>query len=125
MNLLMNAAQAIGCGPGEVRIETGVRDNMVFVKISDTGSGIKPEDLEKIFEPFFTTKPVGVGTGLGLSISYGIITSHGGTIAVASTPGQGTTFTTLIPLVARPRPSVAALVNHPKENEHVLQNSNC
>ncbi|PYS80409.1 MAG: hypothetical protein DMF70_10915, partial [Acidobacteria bacterium] len=120
----MNAAQAIGCGPGEVRIETGVKDEMVFVKISDTGSGIKPEDLEKIFEPFFTTKPVGVGTGLGLSISYGIIASHGGTITVASTPGQGTTFTTLIPLVARPRPIVGpALVNHPKENEHVLQNS--
>ncbi len=126
MNLLMNAAQAIGCGPGEVRIETGVKDEMVFVRISDTGSGIKPEDLEKIFEPFFTTKPVGVGTGLGLSISYGIIASHGGTITVASTPGQGTTFTTLIPLVARPRPIVGpALVNHPKENEHVLQNSYC
>jgi two-component system NtrC family sensor kinase len=108
MNLLMNAAQAIGGGPGEVRIETGVNDKMVFVKISDTGSGIKPEDLEKIFEPFFTTKPVGVGTGLGLSISYGIITNHGGTITVASTPGKGTTFTTLIPLAARPRP-IAAL----------------
>jgi len=126
MNLLMNAAQAIGFGPGEVRIETGVKDEMVFVKISDTGSGILPKDLEKIFEPFFTTKPVGVGTGLGLSISYGIITSHGGTIAVESTPDKGTTFTTLIPLVARPRPIVApALVNHPKENEHVLQNSYC
>jgi two-component system NtrC family sensor kinase len=107
MNLLMNAAQAIGGGPGEVRIETGVKDNMVFVKISDTGSGIKPEDLGKIFEPFFTTKPVGVGTGLGLSISYGIITNHGGTITVASTPGTGTTFTTLIPLAARPCPIAA------------------
>lgn len=105
MNLLMNAAQAIGCGPGEVRIETGVMDEMVFVKISDTGSGIKPEDLEKIFEPFFTTKPVGVGTGLGLAISYGIITSHGGTITVASSPAKGTTFTTLIPMVARPHPN--------------------
>lgn len=126
MNLLMNAAQAIGCGPGEVRIETGVKDKMVFVKISDTGSGIMPEDLGKIFEPFFTTKPVGVGTGLGLSISYGIITSHGGTITVESTPGKGTTFTTLIPLVARPRPTPApAFMNHQKENTHVLQDSYC
>jgi two-component system, NtrC family, sensor kinase len=126
MNLLMNAAQAIGGGPGEVRIETGVKDNMVFVKISDTGSGIKPEDLGKIFEPFFTTKPVGVGTGLGLSISYGIITNHGGTITVASTPGQGTTFTTLIPLAAPPRPiAVPAVSDHPKENEHALQDSYC
>ena len=126
MNLLMNAAQAIGRGPGEVRIETGVKDKLVFVKISDTGSGIKPEDLGKIFEPFFTTKPVGVGTGLGLSISYGIITNHGGTITVASNPGQGTTFTTLIPLAARPRPIAApAVVDHSKENEHALQDSYC
>jgi signal transduction histidine kinase len=126
MNLLMNAAQAIGSDPGEVHIETGAKDKMVFVKISDTGSGIKPEDLEKIFEPFFTTKPVGVGTGLGLSISYGIITSHGGSITVASTPGKGTTFTTLIPMVARPRPIAAPVImNHPKENEHALQNSYC
>ena len=124
MNLLMNAAQAIGCGPGEVRIETGVKNEMVFVKISDTGSGIMPEDLEKIFEPFFTTKPVGVGTGLGLSISYGIITSHGGTIAVETAPGKGTTFTTLIPLDARPRRIAApVLMNHQKENTNVLQNS--
>jgi two-component system, NtrC family, sensor kinase len=126
MNLLMNAAQAIGCGPGEVHIETGVQDEMVFVRISDTGSGIEPEDMGKLFDPFFTTKPVGVGTGLGLSISYGIITSHGGAISVESTPGNGTTFTTLIPLVARPRTIAApAFMNHPKENGHVLQNSNC
>jgi signal transduction histidine kinase len=124
MNLLMNAAQAIGLGPGEVRIETGVKDEMVFVKISDTGSGILPKDLEKIFEPFFTTKPVGVGTGLGLSISYGIITSHGGTITVESTHGKGTTFTARIPLDARPRPSAApAFMNHQKENTDVLQDS--
>jgi two-component system NtrC family sensor kinase len=126
MNLLMNAAQAIGCAAGEVRIETGVKGEMVFVKISDTGSGIVPEDLEKIFEPFFTTKPVGVGTGLGLSITYGIITSHGGTITVESTPGKGTTFTTLIPLDGQPLTIAAPpFMNHRKENEHVLQNFDC
>ena len=124
-NLLMNAAQAIGSGRGEVRIGTGVQDEMVFVKISDTGSGIRPEDLERIFEPFFTTKPVGVGTGLGLSISYGIITSHGGTIKVESTPGKGTTFTTLIPLVARPGIIAPVPMNHQRENTHALQNSYC
>ena len=103
MNLLMNAAQAIGHNPGEVRIETGVSDEMVMVSISDTGKGIAREDLKKIFDPFFTTKPVGEGSGLGLSISYGIIEKHGGTIKVDSTPGRGTTFTTLIPLDAQQR----------------------
>ncbi len=97
MNLLTNAAQAIGQGPGQVRIETGLDDGMVAVKISDTGKGIEPEDLKRIFDPFFTTKALGEGTGLGLSISYGIIESHGGVIKVESTPGKGTTFITLIP----------------------------
>ena len=101
MNLLTNAAQAIGKDIGEVRIETGRRDRMAIVRISDTGSGIASEHLEKIFDPFFTTKSVGEGTGLGLSITYGIIAGHGGSITVESTPGKGTTFTTLIPLEAK------------------------
>jgi two-component system NtrC family sensor kinase len=103
MNLLTNAAQAIGRGPGEVRIETNLKNETVVVRISDTGEGLKPGDLKRIFDPFFTTKPVGEGTGLGLSISYGIIESHGGAIKVESTPGTGTTFTTLIPLNAQRR----------------------
>jgi signal transduction histidine kinase len=98
MNLLTNAAQAIGDGPGEVRIETSLDDEKVVVRISDTGKGIAPDHIEKIFDPFFTTKPVGEGTGLGLSISYGIITSHGGSIKAESTLGEGTTFTSMIPL---------------------------
>jgi signal transduction histidine kinase len=101
MNLLTNAAQAIGRGPGEVRIATDMKDEMVSVTISDTGNGIEPEHLRKIFDPFFTTKPVGEGTGLGLSITYGIIERHGGTINVESAPGKGTTFVTLIPLNAQ------------------------
>jgi signal transduction histidine kinase len=101
VNLLTNAAQAIGQGPGQVRIETGLDDGAVAVKISDTGKGIEPQDLKRIFDPFFTTKPTGEGTGLGLSISYGIIESHGGVIKVESTPGKGTTFTTLIPASAQ------------------------
>jgi two-component system, NtrC family, sensor kinase len=98
MNLLTNAAQAIGRGPGEVTIETGLQDTAVIVRIGDTGDGIPAENLKRIFDPFFTTKPVGEGTGLGLSITYGIVERHGGTITVESTPGKGTTFTTLIPL---------------------------
>jgi two-component system NtrC family sensor kinase len=101
MNLLTNAAQAIGRGPGKVRIVTRVRDEMVVVSISDTGAGIKPEDMKRVFDPFFTTKPVGEGTGLGLSIIYGIVEKHGGRITVESQPGEGTTFTTEIPLKAQ------------------------
>lgn len=101
MNLLTNAAQAIGRGPGTVRIVTRVRDETVVVRISDTGAGIKPEDMKRVFDPFFTTKPVGEGTGLGLSIIYGIVEKHGGRITVESQPGEGTTFTTVIPLKAQ------------------------
>lgn len=111
MNLLTNAAQAIGPGQGEVRIETRVEDENVLVRISDSGRGIKAEDIKRIFDPFFTTKAVGEGTGLGLSISYGILERHGGRINVESTPGEGTTFTTVIPLQA---PGCVAQQN-PKE----------
>jgi len=101
MNLLTNAAQAIGRGPGKVGIVTRVRDEMAMVRISDTGAGIEPEDMKRVFDPFFTTKTVGEGTGLGLSIVYGIVEKHGGRITVESQPGEGTTFTTLIPLKAQ------------------------
>ena len=100
MNLLVNAAQAIGESEGEVRITTGCEGRTVIVSINDTGPGIAPEQLKKIFDPFFTTKPIGEGTGLGLSISHGIIQRHGGKIEVESAPGQGTTFTISLPVDA-------------------------
>lgn len=100
MNLLVNAAQALGESHGEVRITTRCEGRTVIVSISDTGPGIAPEQLKKIFDPFFTTKPVGEGTGLGLSISHGIIERHGGKIEVESTLGQGTTFTISLPVDA-------------------------
>jgi two-component system NtrC family sensor kinase len=99
MNLLVNAAQAVG-EQGEVTISTRLDGNSVTVAISDTGTGIPEDELSRIFDPFFTTKPVGEGTGLGLSISYGIVERHGGTIAVVSKVGTGTTFTVRIPIRA-------------------------
>ena len=69
----------------------------VVVRISDTGVGIPPEQIETIFEPFFTTKEGGEGTGLGLSIVHGIVKSHGGFVTVESTLNRGTTFTVHLP----------------------------
>lgn len=103
MNLLANAAQAIGAAAGEVHIKTWCEERTVIVSISDTGPGMAPEQLKKIFDPFFTTKPVGEGTGLGLSISHGIIERHDGKIKVASALGQGTTFTIFLPVDAEQR----------------------
>lgn len=97
MNLLVNAAQAVG-DSGNVTIETKLEGDEIVVVIADNGAGISDEQISKIFDPFFTTKPVGVGTGLGLSTSYGIIEKHCGTISVQSKLDQGTTFTVRIPV---------------------------
>ncbi len=68
-------------------------------EISDDGTGIASENLQRVFDPFFTTKPVGSGTGLGLSVSYDIIVSkHKGELLADSTVGQGTTFTIKLPI---------------------------
>ena len=99
MNILVNAAQAIE-KKGEIVIRTCRVDDSVEVKISDTGSGIAEENLQKIFDPFFTTKDVGKGTGLGMNIAYNIVKKHHGTIAVDSQVGKGTTFTIKLPVNA-------------------------
>lgn len=101
MNLLVNAAQAIGPGRGTITLRNGVQGDSVWLEISDTGAGIAPEVLPKIFDPFFTTKPVGQGTGLGLSLSYGIVQKHRGTISVRSLEGVGTTFRVELPIQQR------------------------
>ena len=108
MNLLVNAAQAVGQG-GEVTIKTQLVDETVMVTISDNGCGIAPEYLDKIFDPFFTTKPIGDGTGLGLSITHGVIERHGGFIKVESRINQGTTFRVTIPVDAKPREDAGVL----------------
>jgi PAS domain S-box-containing protein len=99
MNLLVNAAHAIP-EKGDITIRTGQQGEQVFVAISDTGSGIAPENRNRIFDPFFTTKPVGKGTGLGLSLAYGIVQKHQGRFEVDSEVGRGTTFTVWLPIEA-------------------------
>ena len=96
MNILVNAAQAI-TEKGEIRIETKKEGDNVLVAISDTGCGIREEDLPRIFDPFFTTKEIGKGTGLGMNIAYNIIEEHRGKISVQSTVGKGTTFFVSLP----------------------------
>ena len=100
-NIIINALHAMPKG-GSLTIRTGKRGKNLWACFSDTGCGIKKENLDKIFEPFFTTKgAIGgsetPGTGLGLSMADGIIRNHGGIIEVESTIGKGSTFTVLLP----------------------------
>ncbi len=101
LNLFLNAKDAMA-GGGTLRVAT-LNGESVSVCVSDTGSGIAPEHIQRIYDPFFTTKTSPRegqprGTGLGLSVTYGIIQEHAGKIRVESHPGAGTTFTLDFPL---------------------------
>ncbi len=95
--LAANAVDAMPNG-GTLTFRTSSANNRVVIEIQDSGIGIASENLSKVFEPFFTTKEVGKGTGLGLAVCYGIITEHGGRLAVRSNIGVGTTFTIYLPI---------------------------
>jgi len=84
----------------EVRTELQLKNGLRFavLSVTDNGIGIQPENLAKIFTPFYTSKEATKGTGLGLSVSLGIAESHNGTIDVTSMPGQGSTFSLLLPI---------------------------
>jgi two-component system NtrC family sensor kinase len=104
-NFLINARDALtDVEPREKTIEVGtelrVKNGMrwAVLSVSDNGIGIPPENMAKIFTPFYTSKEATKGTGLGLSVSLGIAESHNGTIEVASTAGQGSTFSLVLPI---------------------------
>jgi two-component system NtrC family sensor kinase len=97
--LAMNALESTP-GGGRVTLATRADEAVpgVVIEVSDTGCGIREEDLSRIFEPFYTTKEAGKGVGLGLAVVYGIVTRHHGRIDVRSTVGTGTTFSVHLPL---------------------------
>ena len=101
MNLIVNAAQAMEEGnaqDNELSVRTTVDGPSVIIEVTDTGSGISPEDITRVFDAFFTTKAIGIGTGLGLAICHRIVTDMEGKLTVESTLGVGTTFRVSIPI---------------------------
>jgi signal transduction histidine kinase len=104
LNLFLNAKDAM-TGGGVLNVAT-MNGEFVSVRVSDTGSGIAQEHIQRIYDPFFTTKTAPAegqnrGTGLGLSVTYGIIQEHAGNIRVESRKGEGTTFTLDFPLIRK------------------------
>jgi PAS domain S-box-containing protein len=115
MNLAINAVDAMP-GGGTLRIRTSRGTQMplpdgpcdqdcAVLTVSDTGSGMTREVLERLFEPFFTTKPAGQGTGLGLATTYAIVRDAKGVIRVDSTPGDGSEFEVYLPISTTPEPA--------------------
>ena len=98
LNLLSNAADACQEHGRVITISTWQVKQRIAVAIKDNGIGIEPEKMDQIFQPFYSTKPEVKGTGLGLSICHGIVQNHHGEIRVVSQPGEGSTFTVLLPI---------------------------
>ncbi|MDD4349080.1 MAG: PAS domain S-box protein [Opitutales bacterium] len=113
LNILVNAAQAIGesvnkglSNRGKIVIATRKDEASVVIRISDTGPGIPDKIRDRVFEPFFTTKDVGKGTGQGLTIAYDVVTRlHHGKLSFDSKAGEGTVFRIELPLV-QPEPPI-------------------
>ena len=97
MNIIKNAKDAIEKS-GTITLATRRDDETVRATVTDTGSGMTSDQMEKIFLPFHTSKEVGKGTGLGLSVSLSIVESLGGKIEVQSMPGAGSAFTVVLPI---------------------------
>lgn len=99
LNLILNALYAVQ-DSGTIHISSQVQGSMVLLRVSDTGHGIAPENIDRLFDPFFTTKPPGQGIGIGLSTCYNIIMKHGGEITASNQAGRGAVFEVILPLFA-------------------------
>jgi PAS domain S-box-containing protein len=97
LNLVTNAAQAIGATSGTISVALTPETEMLRLSVTDTGCGMDEATRLRIFEPFFTTKPVNEGTGLGMSVVHGIVMSHGGHIEVRSVLGHGSEIIVSLP----------------------------
>ena len=107
--------------PEHLHQENPSAESYLYLKISDTGSGISPDILDRIFEPFFTTKKIGEGTGMGLAVVHGIIKRHNGAIEISSVENEGTSVEIYLPASSE---EIRA-AGYPKEqiaggNEHIL-----
>ncbi|MBA3357433.1 MAG: response regulator [Pyrinomonadaceae bacterium] len=109
VNVIYNAVDAMPTG-GEIRLSALEVYDRVILKITDTGTGMKPEVKSRLFDPFFTTKGK-AGTGMGLAVSFGIIRRHDGSIEVESEPGRGTTFLIALPKATEAQPQGSASVS--------------
>jgi signal transduction histidine kinase len=105
LNIFINALDAMNVKPYEtehlLRIARALKDDVIEIRISDTGIGMSPEVCERAFDSFFTTKEIGKGTGLGLFISRNLVREVDGTVELESEPGKGTTVIIRIPLRSR------------------------
>ncbi len=134
LNLFVNARDAMPSG-GTLTVEAknvqldenftvahpGMQPgDFVRLSVTDSGTGIPPQIVDKIFDPFFTTKAVGQGTGLGLSTVLGIVKSHEGLITVRSEENSGTTFEIYLPAIAAEAETVAAPASEPPRGNHEL-----
>jgi two-component system NtrC family sensor kinase len=103
LNMVSNARDAMPDG-GTLTVSSFMTEGFANIRFSDTGVGIKPENVTRIFDSFFTTKSSVKGVGLGLSVCYGFIKDHGGDIRVESAPGEGAAFTISLPVIAAETP---------------------
>ena len=99
VNLCSNAIQAMPRG-GNLHVGLERSGDSLILTVEDNGVGMTEEVQRRLFTPFFTTKEVGEGSGLGLSVVHGIVTAHGGTVHISSSPGVGTTVTVTLPAEA-------------------------